>query len=222
MAQPTNQTVAPDSLARFDCVVRGKNLYINWIVDGEVYMRGTLPKGYNATTTSNDTNMISVLMVTARHNGTSVRCRAGNANYNKKSTVGHLNIAGMKPENIIVSILKVQNYPCPNPPAPPLTPYGLKVNYDRFRGAVELEWNEPFTHLPQFPILGYQAEVEFFTMEQTPFKMEKMDISDTSFLLVLNESEICNSSRVCISLRAQNEVGYGDETEASCANIERG
>ena len=116
------------------------------------------------------------------------------------------------------------NYPCLDPPAPPLTPYGLQVNYNRFSGAVELEWNEPFTHLPQFPILGYQAEVEFFTMEQTRFKMKKVDLSDTetSFSLVLNESEICNSSRVCISLRAQNEVGYSLETETTCTNIERG
>ena len=97
MVQPTNQTVAPDSLARFDCVARGKRLYVRWIVDEMEYMSHNLPKGYNATTTSDNGNIMkSVLMVTARQNGTSIICRVANAADSQRSTVGHLNIAGIR------------------------------------------------------------------------------------------------------------------------------
>jgi hypothetical protein len=66
--------------------------------------------------------------------------------------------------------------------------------------------------------------MELFKMEdQSIFKRRTVDINDTvsAYSVALDESEICSSSRVCISLKAINQIGYGEETTTACTNIER-
>ena len=60
--------------------------------------------------------------------------------------------------------------------------------------------------------------------DQSIFKRRAVDINDTvsAYSVSLDESEICSSSRVCIGLRAINQIGYGEETKTACTNIERG
>lgn len=105
-----------------------------------------------------------------------------------------------------------------------MIPFGVVAGYDRDSTAVNVNWSEPFTYLPQFPILHYLAEIEYLTHDHDIFKRDRMVIKgvDTTFSLALNETELCSSKQICISLRAVNEIGYSKETETTCANIERG
>jgi hypothetical protein len=203
MVEPTDQTVAPNSPARFECVVSGSNFAVQWVLDNDSFTKMHPPEEeyYSATWYTNNSGAVLEVKARDNMNGTSIMCRAINAKLHKESEIAHLNVAG-----------------------PPLRPGNLKVTYDKLRHSVELKWSEPFTHLPQFPILGYQAHVELFAMEdQSIFKRRAVDINDTvsAYSVSLDESEICSSSRVCISLRAINQIGYGEETKTACTNIER-
>ena len=97
MVEPTDQTVAPNSLARFECVVSGNNFFIQWVLDNESYtkMRPPPEEYYSATWSTNNSG--AVLEVKAQHkiNGTSIMCRAVQADHYKGSKIAHLNLAGM-------------------------------------------------------------------------------------------------------------------------------
>ena len=110
------------------------------------------------------------------------------------------------------------------PAAQPLKPDGLKVSFDKYSSAVLMEWKEPFTHLPQFPILGYLMELQYLSADHTVLKTETLAVSgaETKFSQALNESDLCSSSRVCVTLRAWNKIGESHETKSNCTNIERG
>ena len=104
----------------------------------------------------------------------------------------------------------------------PLKPDGLKVLF--VEDTVKLSWNTPFTYMPQFPILNYMADVEFFTLDRNTWKTESIYIpgTETNFLFPLKESDICTSNRLCVSLRATNQIGYSPNTSITCITMERG
>ena len=105
-----------------------------------------------------------------------------------------------------------------------MVPGDLEVQYNNTEATVALHWSRPFTHLPQFPILNYTAYLKYYKFDVTAPKTETIDINGTAtnYLIHLNESEICSSKRLCISLRANNGIGYGFETKKRCIDIKRG
>lgn len=108
--------------------------------------------------------------------------------------------------------------------AAPLTPDGVNISYNIVDTSIMLQWKEPFTHLPEFPILYYTANVEYWGMDQTFLKIDSLNISGTRTELSfqLNDNEVCNSDRICISLIATNNIGDSRETSVTCTVIERG
>ena len=223
--RPSDETVAPNSLARFECVVRGRYAWIHWLVDDETYKNGnSMPKGHNATWYSNSSTSSSTLEIMTTgttDNYTSIRCRAGHDDFYKDSRIVYLKIAGMSPHYTVqtIKIILIKNTP-----GRPLRPDGLEVSYKKYSGVLVMEWKEPFTHLPQFPILSYQAQLQYLAADQSTLKRQTVIIegAEAKFSLVMNESELCSSSRVCVRLRARNGIGYSQETETTCTNIERG
>ena len=100
--EPTNQTVAPNSLARFECAVRGSGTYVRWIVDTKPYSRGEeMPAGYTPTWDSGseltNTTLVINTSITGT-NGASIVCRAGISGSHKESGPVRLNIAGSTSE----------------------------------------------------------------------------------------------------------------------------
>ena len=106
----------------------------------------------------------------------------------------------------------------------PMAPGDLEVHYNSAEAMVALHWSRPFTHLPQFPILSYTADLEYDKFDATASKTETIDINgaETNYSIHLNESDVCTCKRLCISLRARNEIGYGSGTKKSCIDIKRG
>jgi hypothetical protein len=170
------------------------------MVDDREFSRSTaMPEGYSATW---HTQRNSSLEVSTTHskNGSEIMCRAGNAVNHCQSETARLMIA-----------------------VRPLTPGLLAVSYSRAVAAVQLQWEPPFTHLPEFPILGYQAELEYLRPNHSLLQRHLVLIpgAETNSSVGLNQSELCGSSRVCARLRARNSIGYSHWSDISCTNIER-
>lgn len=102
-----------------------------------------------------------------------------------------------------------------------MEPEELIVNYNRSRASVDLRWNAPFTFMPQFPILNYMASVECFGSTKHTNSID-INGTETKWSILLNESEICTCTRICISLKARNVIGDSSETSQSCVDIVRG
>lgn len=94
--QPKNETVALNSIARFNCVVRGDNAYVNWIIDDlKVYGidNHILEEEYTAIWHTEVNTSLEITAVKGT-NGTKVQCMAGNIENHDRSETGHLIIAG--------------------------------------------------------------------------------------------------------------------------------
>jgi hypothetical protein len=105
----------------------------------------------------------------------------------------------------------------------PMAPDDLVVHYNSTESTVALHWNRPFTHMPNFPILSYTVDLEYYKFDVTASKTATIDIKgmETNYLIHLNESEVCTSKRLCISLRARNGIGYSSRTKKNCIDIKR-
>lgn len=102
-----------------------------------------------------------------------------------------------------------------------MEPEELIVSYNRSRASVDLRWNAPFTFMPQFPILNYTASVECFGSTKHTNSID-INGTETKWSILLNESEICTCTRICISLKARNVIGDSSETSQSCVDTVRG
>ena len=105
-----------------------------------------------------------------------------------------------------------------------MAPDDLVVHYNSTETTVALHWSRPFTHMPNFPILGYTVDLEYYKFDVTASKTATIDINgaETNYLIHLNESEVCTSKRLCITLRARNGIGYSSRTKNNCIDIKRG
>ena len=97
VVQPTDQTVAPNSDARFECIVSGgedpSTWYIKWVLNSDPYTN-TPEEYYDETGNSSR----GVLVVKARTyiNRTAIMCLAVLAGGLHQSDVAHLIIAGVQ------------------------------------------------------------------------------------------------------------------------------
>ena len=147
VVHPSNRTVAPNSYASFNCVIRGdSSAYVRWKVNGDGFgQHDSEPTGVDATWYSHFNATLNIS--TQNNNGTIIQCKAVEIGIHKDSPEAILRVAGMYraifTDRIdflcMFWILQVHHW-----------------NYTIAKCRTQVEYSIQF--MPQFPILNYDLQ----------------------------------------------------------------